>query len=304
MISSNAISHTPAPVTGPAAQEGGRIRHTLSLAASFLIVMSVALAGWFATMQLNQPGGSDGQFGLFGQIDESATCDVEPMTVDEVIQRLEQPVGTNDDGESYPDWWPDERLRRVLWITDAAIPPHNYVDQTLLDSFEVRPDEESFEIAREQMNGFLACAQNGTMGQAFWYIRPFELHRIVMAELPLYRDEAAVRTSVENLLPMPATGLVAYGDTAFTDPGLAFQANPKIAEAAASNTTNPIRFGASETIMIGITVTDQSGEIVFQNDYLGRVNPAGPLLTTERFRLIMGKSLIDEQWYVLAVIPE
>lgn len=291
----------PAQVSPPV-RKG--FHHHLSLAASLAIVLTVALAGWFATMQLNQPGGSDGQFGLSGQSDQSATCDIEPMTVDEALRIVEDPFGTANSDEPVPAWIQEEERMRVMWVADTPVVPNNFVDQALMDSFQGTPDEDVFKDATERMNSFLACAQTGTMGQAFWYIRPFEIQRIVQFDLPFFRDESAARAVLEELLPMPASGLVARSDSAFTEPEYVFSANPNISQAATSNSTNSIRFRASETIMIGITVTDQSGEIVFQNDYLGKVDPAGPLFTTERFRVIMAQSLVDEEWYVLAVIPE
>lgn len=278
-----------------------QISRYLNNAAMLVIVFGVAFAGAFMAMQINQPGGSDGNFALLGQTEESATCDVEPMTVDEALAIVEDPFGVND---SQPDWFREEQLRRGLGATDTPMVPHNIVDQALLESFQNPPDEDDFAIAIERLNGFLACTQNGTIGQALWFIRPFELQRIVLSDLPVYRDEAAVRSVLEELLPMHGSILVAHSESAFVDSDYVFSANTDIEQAASSTTTHSFRYGASEAIMIGITVSDQNGEVVFENDSRGRANPAGPLMTTDRFRVIMIESAIDEQWYVLAVIPE
>lgn len=278
------------------------ISRYLNYAASLVIVFGVAFAGAFMAMQINQPDGSNGQFALLGQT-ESEVCDVEPMTVDEVMAIVENPFG-DDLEEGFLSRFIELQRGRVMNVNDAPVIPHNYIDQSLIESFQGSAEEESFTVATQVVNKYLACGQNGTIGQLFHYVRPFEIQRIVLVGLPVFVDETTVRASVEELLPMPASSIVAFPDSALVDSAYTFTANPNIDDAATSSSTQSIRYGMSETIMMGVTVTDQSGDVVFQNDYHGRVNPAGPLLTTDRMRVIVGQSLIDEQWYVLAIIPE
>lgn len=301
MIASLSPASVPISTTGPVIEQHRGVRHSLNLVASFLVVLSVAVGGWFATMQLNQPGSSNNRFALLGQTGGDATCDVEPMTLDEAMAIIENPYAGIETGEASPTQQMHVRNMSLFQYVDQ---PQYLVDGELLESFQQRPENDSFAAASERMDAFLACVQDGTIGHLFRFLTPFEVQRIVFSNYPVYRDEATIRAELEEILLMPGSQFVTpFGDI-FADPTLTFAANPDIDMAAASSQVPAIRYGASEIILIGLRVADENGEIVFQNDHRGYANPVGPLSTTDRFRIVMAKSLFDGEWYVLAVLPE
>lgn len=65
-----------------------------------------------------------------------------------------------------------------------------------------------------------------------------------------------------------------------------------------------IRYNSSRIAQIGITVTDDDGEVVFENTHSGLryIDPSIP--SKDGFTVLMAKSAFDGEWYVLAVIPD
>lgn len=287
MIASQSISSTPIPAATSTAQERGRIRHTLSLAASFLIVMSVALAGWFATMQLNQPGGSDGQFGLFGQSDQSTTCDVEPMTVDEVMEIVENPYKY-----ASPEEYGMPNSNFTPWDEDFVD-----VAPMMPESFAYRasepPTTAAFEQALPVLDKWLACMENGTVGQALRFVDPFSVRDYVTDAFPFYRDEAEVRIFVEELIvsgPYP-------NQWKNEDTGEILYFNPNLIREEAGTQHMQIGLGFTQFIFIGSEVKDEDGNLLARHDSSLQVSEGKQ---QERWaQHVLVYSRYTEQWYVV-----
>src|SRR5699024_1160278 len=132
----------------------------------------------------------------------------------------------------------------------------------------------------------------------FQFLVPQELQRIVLASHPVVRDEAQVTEYLENLLRYPAYSFGAPYNLALRESDLKFEANPDISSAKAFPLQDARRYQGSQLLIIGMRVMDSDGEVVFQNNADGQVNPVGPLKTTDRIRVLMIQSMYNNQWYV------
>ena len=281
-----------------------RISRYLNYAASLLIVFGVAFAGAFMAMQVHQPGDADGRFALFGQQDDAATCDVEPMTVDEVMAIVENPyaIFRFQEGANPPE------VAKVRGLSDRDLVEESQLlfDQELIEGQHSVPDVESFTAASARMNEFLGCLQVGNIGQILRFFDPREVQRVILAEYPVYRVEAQIRAGVTGFLDDPAQEFATPYATALVEGGLVYQANPirESAAAIAYSSSEADRYHASRILLIGTKVTDSEGELLFQNDADGRVRPIGPLKTTDRIRIVMAESSLTGDWIVLGIISE
>ncbi|MCA9834343.1 MAG: hypothetical protein KC435_10370 [Thermomicrobiales bacterium] len=306
-MSATATLQSPLPgaISAPARKQAGGFSHFVNIAASVLVVAAIAFSGWFATMHL-QPSG-DNSNGLLGMAQgtpglDSATCDVEPLSVDEVMAIVENPYSAFDhDLITSRDWlkvWEEKTGYDLLETNSPAI------DQQLLDGFTYPATQPSFDGAVDRANGFLVCAQKGTIGQVFVYMDPKEIQRIVLANHPVYRSEEQVRATVIELMEMPGSTFVFPGGDTLHASSLSLAVNPEIDSALVAQGAGVSRYDATRVMMFGIIATDTDGTVVYQSDATGVASPVAGLERTERFRLIIKQSSIDGQWYVLAILPD
>ena len=299
MTTTPAITHSLvfAPRTDTRQQSG--FRHTLSFAASFLVVVSVALGGWFATMQLNSPNGSDGVFGLLGQSDGEATCDVEPMTVDEVMAIVRNPYSAMEMKiERFSVSYPSAADR------DLAEPIDMRLDLRLLDQTGTTPDEYTYEAVSARANDFLACLESGTVAQLFRFLLPVEVQRMILSNFPVFRDEGEIRKAVEELIVLPAHSVAAPQNEAIQSGEYSYNVNPDRSSAKSFAAADARMYDADRILAVGIRITDSDGQVVFQNDSDNRADPIGTLKTTDRMRIVIVQSMYDGEWYVYATIPD
>ena len=268
------------------------IGHYISLAATIAIVAAVAMAGWFATMQLNQP---DGRFALFGQTDEAAVCDVEPLTVDEVMEIVRNPFRYMYDRAD-----PETRDQHFFFSTTetdlvrgSLLPSH----ETLKSVNRVTPSEETFEEARQVADRYIACMKDATHGQLWALTDPMWVQQFVLWNFPVFVDEQAVIDYLEDVIEQPVEGqynqlsafYTRYGDVEIVaNPDIERSAQPLIATAYG----DPL-------IAIGVVVTDENGEVILETGSTGYPHQirAGSIAT--RPIIIVQQSTATGEWYVL-----
>lgn len=292
MIASNLMSHAPTPVATPVARQQSGVRHTLSLAASFLIVMSVALAGWFATMQLNQSGGSRGYFGLFGQSDQSATCDVEPLTVDEVIAIVENPYsvapldtwGTPQPGQEDNGSLAGEGYREAGFMVGMP------------ESLSEVPDEQEFHRIQSATNSYLNCIQTGTVGQVMALTHPETLQSNILSRFPVYRDQAEVRAMVEESIDRPFF--------VPSDPQ-ALDVPPNFQTTFATPDRFRVRIGAPQShsllaeqvAWVGLDMKDENGVVIGKSDWDATILEGDLQSNNGGYSVILVYSEATDTWY-------
>lgn len=302
MMNATTLPHSiTTPSRSVSEKAPGGLRHYTSLAATIALVLAVAVGGWLAMSQM-PGGGSDGRFAAIQgtpEVAQSQTCDVEPMTVDEVMEIVKNPYSVMG----------IEPWEIVVGIpggasSELAEPMDNKIDLRMLGEEAPAPDQSSFSAASTVMNEFLACTQQGTISQIFRLMVPAEVQRIILSNYPVFRDESTVRAGVEELIVLPAHRIVLPGSTALEDSELVFQANPDVQSAKSYPLHNAQLYDGNELLLLGTRVTNRDGEVVFQNNATGAANPVGTLKTTDRIRVLMVQSRFNDQWYVLATIPE
>lgn len=282
---------------------GEGVRRLLNLAATLAIVFAVTVGGWFAMSQL--PAGEDGRFAGFQgtpDVAQSHTCDVEPMTVDEVMAIVENPYSYSYD--------PERASKNLLTGSMKVIEMDYYeawmyrIDDELLSSGRTQVTVQDFDAASDRMNGWLSCAFDGTAGQALSFVDPFDIQRLVLSNFPVYRDVATVRESVGSLLEMPASNLWGTYQSAFSAEGLTVKANPVREDASQLDDEQALRYNSARILQIGVRVTDEEGETVFENSFSGVRTVDSSIPLKDGFTVLMAKSAFNGEWYVLAFLPD
>ena len=294
----SSIKTATVPMT-PAVPVDSRIRggfgHYMNLAATIALVMAVAVAGWFATMQLNPSGGSENRFALLGQTDETATCDVDALTVDEVMEIVRNPYRYMVD-RADPD---SQALVSYQFAAEQELMVGNIVPSwhEFNAVSRVTPSEAEFEEASQAANAYIACLQHATWGQYWAMYHPVAVQQDVLAQFPVFADEESVRTHVESVINEELDPrfntlegfYTAYGEVAIT-------ANPDVEKA------DLILYGSADiepTIAMGVLVTDESGEVIMETGSTGYPHQIRQGSITERPVIVVQKSSVTGEWYVL-----
>lgn len=171
-----------------------------NIAATVAIVFAVSVGGWLAMSQL--PSGGDGRFGAFQaspEVAQNGTCDVEPLTVDEVIGIVENPYSVLPEGTvaTPPPDSPYATLGSDGLQEDA--------DQFYLpNQMTGVPSEEESAAIQSAANLYEACWTYGTVGQVMAVTHPRQLQEYVLGNFPVYRDEGSVREFLEGVIDQPA----------------------------------------------------------------------------------------------------
>lgn len=272
-------------------------RHTLSLAASFLVVVTVALGGWFATMQLNSPNGSNGAFGLLGQSDSEATCDVEPLTVDEVMEIVENPYRFMSNrvlpqvAETNPYSSAAENELMIARV-DPTWEAFNSVNR-------VQPNQEVFDEAQAAANMYIVCADGATTGQYLALMHPFWVQEMILGSFPVYADEAAVRAYVESIIDQPMStseGYYRLGGYGQTYGDVAIIANPDIEKSEQVLYSTPYD---EPVVAMGVVVTDEDGNVIIETGSTGYPHQIQTGALNSRPIVVVQKSEVTGRWYVL-----
>lgn len=188
----------------PTANRHG-VGHYMNLVATITLVVAVAAAGWFATSQLNQPGDPEPRLAILSATPsaeaspeaESATCDVEPLSTDRVMEIVKNPsrfMANGATGEPTENPMTGSPPKAVLWEVD---PDLEIVGES------TTPSEEQFDEASIVANEYLNCLMYGTQAQIWTFYSPVLLQQKILAEFPVFAEESLVRERVEELSTQP-----------------------------------------------------------------------------------------------------
>lgn len=175
----------------------GQITRYLNYAASLLIVFGVAFAGAFMAMQMNQPENSSGQFALFSQTDDSATCDVEPLTVERVMEIVRNPYPFMLNGPLGDPAQPENPENSLY----TGLREGGWWDKSTIGiGMKTEPTGEVFQNASQFANEYLNCLQTGSFGQVLTFYSPIYIQDFVMEFFPVFADEDEVLAFVEEYI--------------------------------------------------------------------------------------------------------
>lgn len=196
---SMATSVTPVPRPWRIAHpEGSNPRSgRLTYAATAAILVLAMMGGLFIASQRSPDGNDFGDLRYAAQpVSPEASpitaiaCDVEPMTVDEVMAVVENPYVNMDQQRLNIAGFPS-------FLTDEG-------GLLLLDDFGKPMDPGEEADARDATAVYLTCRQNGSLGQVFALMSPDKIQQTVFWQFPAFRAEEDVRAFLEAALPAPA----------------------------------------------------------------------------------------------------
>lgn len=189
----------PAPRSRRTTRQEGRSRRSpgFGYAAAAILLVLALFGGMFVA---NQRGPED----RFGDLryaaqpvspEATATaaqqCDVEPLSVDEVLAIVDDPyVGM------------DSQRMNIAGIPD-------FLDEEgsaliLPDGVGAPPGPETEAEARKIVDDYLRCRETGTLGQVFALLSPNKVRQHVLAPFPTFRTEDEVRSYVESVFMSPS----------------------------------------------------------------------------------------------------
>lgn len=266
----------------------------LNYAASLLIVFGVAFAGAFMAMQINQPGSSDGNFALFGQSDEAATCDVEPLSVDRVMEIVKNPIPylengpagepTVLEGENNPMF---VELYEPEWTTDVR-------------GTAGKPDGAQFNDVVSTVDRYLQCQVFGTIGQVYRFWSPLVIQRHVLAQFPVFADEESVRAWLETELDQPALSHNEFWGRSLSNYDVASISTNSDPALALQQSGNNYYF--AEFITVGVSVENPEGETVLLTTATGN-QLISQGTNTHMLVITVAQPQDSDQWYVVAHYP-
>src|SRR5690606_33830931 len=130
----------------------------------------------------------------------TSTCDIEPLSVDRVMEIVEHPgyfmtEGAAGERSSSPGIAspPDA----ALWELDGA-------RDLYLEERTSVPSQDQFDSATDVANHYMNCMTFGTQGQVWNFYSPVHIQASILAEFPVYANETDVRARVEERLVEPA----------------------------------------------------------------------------------------------------
>lgn len=251
----------------PGDQRQRPVKQYLNTAAMIVIVIGVALGGVFAALQINN-GGNDSRFAMLPATPTvgEQTCDVEPMTVEELVAIAEEPREalipgfiekqlTNEDGQ-LP--WLDEDY---LVVKPAVAPGRFPADATAMTQSELSS-------VMPVANAFFACVQNGTTAQLLRLVDPVSIQQMVVAEFPFYRTEEQVSAYFEEVLASDLFSL-SVGDASEGESALSLWPSQVPEHSRILNDTN-LGMGYTRIVFVGTELRDSDGVVISRRDASGR----------------------------------
>lgn len=297
MISATTILTAPVASTPASGTDTrGGFRHYVNLAATLAIVAAVALAGWFATMQLNQPGSPEPRFAALGIEREDAgngVCDVEPLTVDEAIQIVRSPMfylyGGEDNARA--DGW-GQIIDEGHAMNFVGAPLRDWSQLTGLTPHAALPvSEEEFVEAYALAEEYRDCIQTGTRGQVWALFDPVVVQYEIATRIPLLQPMDETRIVIEQLLNEPT-----FASTAAAVNDRKWQVNPNTDLAVRID--HGMTFHVHRSILIPVQILDRDGEIVASYDIYGNRLPDGGFGREDSFNIVVAFSSVTETWYI------
>lgn len=271
-----------------------QISRYLNNAAMLVIVFGVAFAGAFMAMQVNQPGGSNDNFALMGQNDESGTCDVEPLSVERVMEIVKNPAPYLDNGPAGEPTVPEGENNTMFvelyepeWTTDVR-------------GTSEKPDEAQFNAVESTVDKYLQCHVFGTVGQSYRFWSPLVIQRQVLAQFPVFADEESVRAWLEVELDQPALSHNEFWERSLSNYDVAsISVNPDPALAIQQSGSN---YYFAEFITVGVSVENAEGETVLLTTGTGN-QLISQNTNTHVLVVTVAQSQESDQWYIVAHYP-
>lgn len=285
------------PPTAGASPRGlaGHIRRYANLSAIIALVVVVAVGSWLAMMQV-QPDGPDPRLAVLQATPEGAAqaCDVEPLTVDEAMAIVRNPVpfmrfGVNATPEVIPET-----------ASESAGLYELTPDLELIEGNQV-PTEDQFDAVSTIAIRYVNCMAFGTQGQVWRFYSPAYVQKTVLAEFPVFAEESQVRERVEERLNEPAyEGEAVWKILPFIDDIEMVSVNPdyQLAILQASESSY-----FDQVMNIGVVVKDVDDETLIQTNGTGRnLIPNDPLITGRsdiQLHVVLAKSRNSDAWFVI-----
>lgn len=270
------------------------IGHYANFAATITIVVGVALAGWFATIQINQPSPGNPQFAALGVDQEEAgngVCDVEPLSVDDAITIMRDPMDylSGDMDEDLVDPFEGNGLNgNYVAIGDYG----NW--QFLISLIGIastpvieREFDELLPIAHE----YFDCVVHGSNGQVYRLLDPVVVQSRLVLTLPVLISEDEVRERLEVMFAEPALS---------PDSSLQREIvgvpndDPELSIYIASG--HLLHNGGA--YIVPLKWVDSAGAVVAETDIYGNEVSGDIDQANMTFNIVMAKSNLDGNWYV------
>ena len=258
-----------------------------TLAATVAIVLAVAFGGWLAMSQM--PGGDDRFAAIPGtpEVAQSQTCDVDPMTVDEVMEIVENPYKYAEPGDyGSPDTSP------APWYDDfAEVQPMTSDFLTPLAG-EI-PTAAAMDQAIPVLQEYIACVETKTVAHSLRFVDPFSIQERVVTEFPFYRDQKTVREWVSEWISQGPQSLNWVDED--TGEVLVFTPNSNIDEARTS--FGWIGLGFNQILLLGSNVLNEDGDLLARHDGTMQLVDGEKQSRFVMYTLVY--SMYTEQWYVV-----
>ncbi|MCO5227363.1 MAG: hypothetical protein M9934_03615 [Thermomicrobiales bacterium] len=232
-------------------RESGGLSRITTIAATLAVVSLLAFGGWFAAMNLPPNDNSYQQGLLAGTLSASATCDVEPMTVDEVMAIVENPYSYIV-SDMYPQKSTDysrslEEFQDVYPVIGTSLNP----------AYGEMPTTSAMDGALAVIDSLMACMQDhGTVAYMLRFADPFSIQDQVRQQFPFYREEGEVRAYVEEWLLTE----VPYNDATIVFDGAELAFTPIRDRADATRYLIELGLGFDQIVFIGSEVVGEDGE--------------------------------------------
>lgn len=276
-----------------------------NIAASVLIIAALAFGGWFAAMQLNSPGTPtpEPRFAAIATPDasatpqtDSATCDVEPLSVDRVVQIVENPyrfVANGAAGEP-TEFDSSTNLRNVdLYEAEGwelSLEPQNGTQP---------PGDDEFQEASEVADAYLNCLAFGTVGQAWTFSNPIYIQDEVLMNFPVYADRESVRNWIEERIDEPAyqsSYQIPWENLMDIYKPESISVNPDpaltLSQASASSQFDQL-------IEFGVSLVDADGKVVYLTTGTGNQLVSKPQGSTLNLTVMLAHHRHGDSWYVV-----
>ncbi|MCA9833317.1 MAG: hypothetical protein KC435_05185 [Thermomicrobiales bacterium] len=292
---------TPAIGVHPTPQCQNRsLRYFANVAATIAVVAMLALGGWFAAMNLRPTGDSNNGMAFAPATPDSAqTCDVEPLSAERVMEIVKNPIRFMENG-------PAGEPRSMEDISSNSFEARELYEaapwETVVRDWgpTETPTEAEFESGSDFANRYLACVLHGTQGQVWAFYNPVHIQVEVLYGFPVFSDEAAIQSWIEEVISRPATDMDtlisvfnrpvnAYGPVLIT-------VNPDPQLALAQRTNNAF---IRETVSFGVKFFDADGKPIYLTNGVGSELITNPSVNQFNAKVSIGRWGPDGNWYVL-----
>jgi hypothetical protein len=281
----------------PQESVGQSIRRYSSMAATIALVLAVAVGGWLAMSQMTP--GSDGRFAAIQatpEVAQAQTCDIEPLTVDEVMEIVRNPyryLSNRADSDFTASADLDLATEPAL-MEGLLFPDHSEFDS----ANRSRPNEVQFDGARHVIDRYIACLPSATYGHLWAMVDPVWVQQHVLGSFPVFADEDAVRTFVEQKINQRLGS--SYNVTfapfyeAYDSPSIVANPNLEMADLVSTST-----WAHKPLVATGVLVIDEDGQAIMETDSSGFPHQIRDGAVPQRPVVVVGQSTITGQWYVL-----